>query len=628
MTDNTFSARVAELYNKLEEAIDNEDIGRINSCYEKVQYVENEFLSSYTKRKKEGVYYTPSELSDFMVNEALIEFLRGKSNKIAPEITNVSALMKLVRSKPDIYSKVSNMISKLTFFDPACGSGIFLQSALKLKLDLLNKLGKNIQHNSEILLEIVKSLFGNDINSNALKLCKIKLLSCIPHQDRDSLKEILSVLNKNIAECNSLLELDSEKYDIIVGNPPYGNILTSEEKLILKKQDIFYKDIYCSFLLKSIEWSQKGIISFLVPKSFLLRQGYIKLREKLTSSTDLLKIYDIGPNIFKLATNEVQIMVYTPQNTKEHNLRIYDYPDHKVIYYAGQNFDDLRICRNKECPLCDRAKKFYAYSVQKRCPYCKENTLPLNRIRIKPSEEILRLISNIEMSADLNYLNVRDFPQLIRGEEDKGLKEVKNHLKRHLNQSCEFVSARNDFTYYHLNPQKSFTLEDISPDILKGNDYEYYKGPKLLIKHNNIIPEAVYTEETVCFTSSIYSLLCADTQELKFLSALLNSALLQFYCIYGINNQKNTTINLNQYMIRHLPIMFPQNTEKVRICENVNEIILGYENNDGQINNQIRLCTKNIDQLIFDLYGLTTEQQKLVLSKVNKSLNYFKEIYS
>ena len=43
------------------------------------------------------------------------------------------------------------------------------------------------------------------------------------------------------------------------------------EKEILKNQNLFYNDIYCAFLIKSLDWIDSGIVGFLVPKSFLLK---------------------------------------------------------------------------------------------------------------------------------------------------------------------------------------------------------------------------------------------------------------------------------------------------------------------------------------------------------------------
>jgi len=253
--------------------------------------------------------------------------------------------------------------------------------------------------------------------------------------------------------------------------------------------------------------------------------------------------------------------------------------------------------------------------------------MKLNRIRIKPSQEIYHLINKIEKSGNLNYLNIKYFPKMVRGEEDKGLVEVRKLIRKDKRGTCFFISAKSDFKYYYIDKNKSLNIEEIDAKILKGNAYEYYTSPKLLIKHNNIIPEAIYTEDNVCFTSSIYSLLHSDIDELKYLCAALNSILIQFYCIYGINNQKDTTINLNQYMIRHLPIVKPDDGLKVEIAKKVDKIIAYNEINAGKESLNIVNLSKDIDNSIFDLYNLSNEERNSIISNVSKQIDYFKKIY-
>ena len=134
----------------------------------------------------------------------------------------------------------------------------------------------------------------------------------------------------------------------------------------------------------------------------------------------------------------------------------------------------------------------------------------------------------------------------------------------------------------------------------------------MLIKHNNIIPEAIFTTEPACFTSSIYSLLYDDINELKYLCAVLNSSLIKFYCTYGINNQKGTTINLNQYMIRHLPIIKPDERVKNEIVLRVDMIIKYMLENDGKSNDVISQIIKEIDDFIFKMYSITKQEAKLI----------------
>ncbi len=611
-----------EFFKSFEKNIITNNLQTISNSLKSIDPKEELILKSYHKRKKEGVYYTDEKITDSIFSEALLLFLKKKISFI--QLKNVKDIFELNSEQK---KQIFDILLTITVCDPACGSGVFLLSAAKILFNLIKKINPQL-NKSDVKTKILKNINGLDINEFGIKLCILKLFKWYFKDNEADLFKIISILKSNLRVENSLTVKNSSKFDIIIGNPPYGNILEQDVKNILKKENIYYNvDIYCAFLLKALDWS-KGLIGLLVPKSFLLRQGYIVFRNRLLSTANLLKIFDIGSKLFKRATNEVQIVFYEKKESNENkSLEIYDYPDKKIISYNNKDIDKLKICFNLNCPLCVNSKKLFVYTFKNKCPYCGSKTDKLFRIRIKPNDDLYQIINRIENAGDLNYLNPIDFPRMVRGEEDKGLKEVKNILKDNLEGSCFFINAKDDFKYYFINKRKSLNIEKIDSFLLKGEEYEYYVNPKLLIKHNNIVPEAIYSENSICFTSSIYSLLHDDLNELKYICAVLNSALIQFYCTYGINSQKDTTINLNQYMIRHLPIIKPEEKLRNEITLKVDQIIRKLQENNGELNKEINIILKKIDQIIFNLFSLNEQEINIIISNIKGRINYFNKLY-
>ncbi len=615
-----------EFIEQFDKYIETKDFLEIHKFFPLIDSFEEKFLNGYNKRKIEGAFYTNRKISNFIFTETVICLINKKLNQNNQKTKKVHNLNEILKYDQTLKHKIIQILLNITICDPACGAGGFLLSAAEIIYDTILKLNYH-SSNTQIKNQILANLYGFDINQYAIKLCFLNLLKWYSNERITRMESIISILKSNLQIQNSITTPKFPKFDIIIGNPPYGNILNQREKEILKKENIFYKDVYCTFLIKALKWSNE-FIGFLVPKSFLLRQGYIKFRNNFLSKANVIQIYDIGSKMFKNATNEVQIIIY--ENKKNHvkqDLTIYDYPRTKNITYTNQDFDSLKVCFNLDCPLSLKSKKLYVYTFNKRCPYCNSNTYELNRIRIKPKERIYQIIKKIEKSGDLNYLNPLDYPKMIRGEEEIGLNEVKRKLRKDITGSCFFIGARNDFNYYILKKNKSFNIEELDPKILKGNNYEYYKNPKLLIKHNNIIPEAIYTEDDVCFTSSIYSLLHDDTGELKYLCATFNSILIQFYCIYAINNQKDTTINLNQYMIRHLPIIKPDKIIKNNIIKNVDLIGSLLLKDKGISLNKYYQVLREIDNIVFKLYSISTSEKNLIISNIKNQIKHFGTIY-
>jgi len=620
MSEATYNNQLSEIYKTVRMVLLSGKREELEGILNRVDQLEDDFLLNYRKRKSEGVYFTDRDITDYIFTQSLMELINSRIEGL-----DLKSLRDIATLSPESKNEVKSIIFEVKICDPACGSGMFLLSSISILVDLLTEFYSQ-ENTEEIKNQIIKNIHGHDINSFSVDLTRLRLLKRITREKGLDLPSIFNDLETNITRRDVIKNSPLMKFDLIIGNPPYGNILDSSLKQELKKDRIFVDDIYCVFLAKAIEWSI-GIIGFLVPKSFLLRQGYINYRTMLLSRIDLLKIMDIGPNLFKKATNEVQIVIYGKKNKYTRDLKVLDYPNKEIITYNNQEFDDLKICTNPDCPLRDASKKVFVYTFTTPCPYCYQNTIKMNRIRIKPHSRILDIINKIEHSGDLNYLNIKKFPKFIRGEEDKGLKEVKKLVKSHAKDSCVYINAKEDLTYYSINKNKSFNIEKVDAKVLKGQNYEFYLNPKLLIKHNNIIPQAVYTEDPICFSSSVYSILHEDQIELKFLSGIINSALVQFYCIYGINNQKDTTINLNQYMIRHLPIIHVKIDVKEAVSEKVDYISGLLKSNDGIFDDTVNHVLREIDALVFQLYSLSDTEIELILSSVREQIPFYGEVY-
>jgi len=620
MIDKINNLSVDSLYEIILNSIETGNHEKTAACLSSIPSIESNFLRGYHNKKKEGAFYTQNSIADFIITQGLILVLDNSLKKF--KIDTFDDIHKLNKEDRD---KIKVRLLNFKILDPACGTGVFLLNAINIIVELLIALEPN-KDSEKIKFRVYKNLFGSEINQNARKLCILKLFNLFYDRSNTYDSELLSILESNITLEDSLVRKKDFKFDLIIGNPPYGNILDNSQKERLKSENIFYNDIYCAFLLKSLNWT-KGIIGYLVPKSFLLRQGYVTFRQNLFSKANLLKIYDVGPNLFTKATNEVQILFFEKKSDKVKDIEVFQYPNTEIIQYPAQKVDTLRVCFNKSCPLSDHAKKIYAYIPELNCPYCNSKTIALNRVRIKPDEKILNLIKKIESSGDVNYLNIERIPNMIRGEEAKGLKQVRELIEKNTNNNCFFIKAKEDFNYYYFNKDKSFDIEKADPRVLKGTNFEFYTNPKLLIKHNSIFPQSVFSIENTCFTSSIYSIISDDHVELKYVNAILNSSLMQYYCLYGINNQQNTTINLNQYMIRHLPIKNASPDQKKILSEKVQYIINALLKSNGKLNGNIMNELRQIESIIFELYKIDENEREMIVSDVKNRIDFYKKVY-
>ncbi len=92
-----------------------------------------------------------------------------------------------------------------------------------------------------------------------------------------------------------------ERFDRIVGNPPYGGWLNYETRATLKKAfpGFHVRETYSLFILRCLGLlAPNGILSFIVPDTFLTVGSHRPLRKLLAETTEILEIVTLPSKLF------------------------------------------------------------------------------------------------------------------------------------------------------------------------------------------------------------------------------------------------------------------------------------------------------------------------------------------
>lgn len=248
----------------LHKAENNLNINKEIYSYEAVQEVLSNINEREDIRKARGVYYTPTDLVKFI----LFNSAKMVCGKLKPNNLHVLDLNGI---------PYTSFCYEKTIFDPTCGAGVFVLEALEMKLDLLDlhhtKVSKGKIH------KVIATIRGNDVNKDSIKLTKIRLLLCILH--RYGLSKIRG-LAKVMGPCFTSYDFvesrpTCNKYDIIIGNPPYV-----EDSKSLSVPLVKYGNIYANVLDHSVaHLNDGGVIGFVIPLSYVSTPRMKKIREKL-----------------------------------------------------------------------------------------------------------------------------------------------------------------------------------------------------------------------------------------------------------------------------------------------------------------------------------------------------------
>lgn len=176
-----------------------------------------------------------------------------------------------------------NLIDGDVLLEPAVGEGAFVQEILgrkkKITIDAVD-----IDINAlNVLKHSVKENFGIDCNQDFFSSSIKKNKGDIRVGCADSL------LNEQLdffAKSNGF-------YTKVVGNPPYGAWQDLDRRTVLKKKydGAYVKETYSLFLLRCISLLKDGgVLSFIIPDTFLFLNMHTKLRKFILNETKIREI--------------------------------------------------------------------------------------------------------------------------------------------------------------------------------------------------------------------------------------------------------------------------------------------------------------------------------------------------
>jgi type I restriction-modification system DNA methylase subunit len=166
-----------------------------------------------TKRKKDGVFYTPKYITKYIVENTIGKLCNEKKNELQlvedDYITDKKRQKKTLQPLVDKLQQYRNWLLQLTICDPACGSGAFLNQALDFLIEehkYIDELQAKLFGDAFVLSDVEKSilennLFGVDLNEESVEIAKLSLWLRTAQPNRK-----LNDLSGNIKCGNSLID--------------------------------------------------------------------------------------------------------------------------------------------------------------------------------------------------------------------------------------------------------------------------------------------------------------------------------------------------------------------------------------------------------------------------------------
>ena len=243
----------------------------------------------------------------------IVELANAYRFKHAAYYTRQDICFTVIKDLPD-----ASNYNSIKILEPSVGAGNFLPLLIE-----------KYESVSRVQIDVI------DIDNNAIDILKILI------RKLDIPKNItINYLNEDflLFGRSGLFANEEIRYDIVVGNPPFGKI-TDNEALLLEykkgKNNTKTSNLFSFFLEKAV--NHANIVALIIPKSFLSAPEFNATRE-FVSRFAISKITDYGERGFKGVKIETISLIIDTKKIGIHNRTLIESYVKNEIGFKDQNY--------------------------------------------------------------------------------------------------------------------------------------------------------------------------------------------------------------------------------------------------------------------------------------------------
>lgn len=449
---------------------------------------------------------------------------------------------KTIRVLIDNIINYTNLYSA-TIFDPCCGTGNFL-------IELLER-GVNIHH-----------IYAQDIDTISVLLTQINIAILCENITLD-------ILKSHFLCGDTLTNTFPQKFDIILGNPPWGFVFSEKEISELHTRYVTAKkrslESYDLFVEKSLQMlKQNSLLAFVLPEAVLTVASHLNVRKLLIEHCSFQFVSYLG-NVFS--------GVQCPS----------------II--LGATFDNLG--NTMGCKISTNTNDFIIHT---------NRHLDATSLAFHMSDEENNCLETIS-----------SIPNAIFFSEDTAIFALgivtgnnKQYIVHEPKENFEIILKGSDIQRYSVKKTNNYI--QFQPDKFQQiASTEVYRAPeKLLYRFICEVPVFTYDDkQTLSLNSCNILIPKIKGLHIKYILAILNSSVATFFL-----SKKFRFLKLLRSHLQQLPIPFVDIATQEKIIQKVDHLLYTKEN--------IKQQYEELDEEIMNLYQLNATQKQIIKKGVSE----------
>ncbi len=440
-----------------------------------------------------------------------------------------------------------------------------------------------------------------------------------------------------------------DNFDIVIGNPPYieeGKFKKAFDGFREQSDGIYYMgkmNIWYAFACFGVDWlKDNGTLSFIAKNNWGTSYGGKLLRNKITNDTQILKLIDFGSYmVFESADIQTMIMMFKKNNVIDNytfdcrRLNKADALKSEAIAFMKDKSEKEAIYIEPKFTRSKFENKLFTFTVGKKEELLEKiasnseyltNNDATNGIhphydfvnnKINKAHPFTTIGSGIFglSSQELNSLKLdKNEKKLIKpyyttDQVHRYYTDKKNTLWI-IYTTSDFKNPKSMDSYPHLKKHLDFYKDVISSDnkpygLHRSREEHFFKNEKIIALRKCVGHPSFSYSDFDCYVSATFYVIQTERFNLKYLTGLLNSKLIEFW-LHNRGKMQGDNFQLDKEPLVQIPIKKGTAAQQNKIISHVDSIISAKSVDSSADTTEEE---KAIDKIVYEIYGITDQSE-------------------